>query len=90
LGSLSVDNGPVIETKVALLLDTGRLYFISLIIDEEGNLGDDGENYIEIGAGASFPSAGIRRYSGGEPNPKGSTATTFGDGAHVSATDFID
>lgn len=80
IGSLSVDDGSVIETKLALLLDTGRLYFISLTIDEEGNLEDHGESYIEIGAGCSFPSAGIRRYCGGDPVPKGSTATTFGEG----------
>jgi hypothetical protein len=72
---------------LALLLDTGRLYFISLTIDEEGNLEDHGESYIEIGAGVTFPSAGIRRYSGGEPAPKGATATTFGEGVYVSAAD---
>ena len=80
VGSLSVDDGSAIETKLALLLDTGRLFFISLTIDEEGNLEDHGESYIEIGAGVSFPSAGIRRYYGGDPVPKGSTATTFGEG----------
>ena len=50
IGSLSVDDG-AIETKLALLLDTGKLYFISLTIDDEGNLEDHGESYIEIGAG---------------------------------------
>ena len=64
IGSLSVDDGSAIETKLALLLDTGRLYFISLTIDEEGNLEDHGESYIEIGAGVSFPTAGIRKYCG--------------------------
>ena len=81
-----VDDGSIIETKLALLLDTGRLYFISLTIDEEGNLEDHGESYIEIGAGVSFPSAGIRRH-GGEPAPEGATATTFGEGVYVSAAD---
>mmetsp|Transcript_5230 Transcript_5230/g.11836 ORF Transcript_5230/g.11836 Transcript_5230/m.11836 type:complete len:3618 (-) Transcript_5230:38-10891(-) len=84
IGSLAVDDGSVIETKLALLLDTGRLYFISLTIDEEGNLEDHGESYIEIGAGVSFPSAGIRRYCGGDPVPKGSTATTFGEGVFLA------
>ena len=72
---------------MVLLLDTGRLYFVSLTIDEEGNLEDHGESYIEIGAGVSFPSAGIRRYSGGEPIPKDATATTFGEGVYVSSAD---
>jgi E3 ubiquitin-protein ligase UBR4 len=84
VGSLMVDDGSVIDTKLALLLDTGRLYFISLTIDEEGNLEDHGESYIEIGAGLSFPSAGIRRYSGGEPGVKGATATTFGEGVYLA------
>lgn len=84
IGSLMVDDGFVIYTKLALLLDTGRLYFISLRIDEEGNLEDHGESYIEIGAGLSFPSAGIRRYSGGEPGVKGATATTFGEGVYLA------
>jgi len=84
IGSLSVDDGSAIETKLALLLDTGRLYFISLTIDEEGNLEDHGESYIEIGAGITFPSAGIRRYCGGDPVPKGSTATTFGEGVFLA------
>ena len=84
IGSLSLDDTTVVETKLALLLDTGRLYFISLTIDEEGNLEDHGESYIEIGAGISFPSAGIRRYAGGDPVPKGSTATTFGEGVFLA------
>jgi len=84
VGSLMVDDGSVIDTKLALLLDTGRLYFISLTIDEEGNLEDHGESYIEIGAGLSFPSAGIRRYSGGEPGVLGATATTFGEGVYLA------
>lgn len=84
VGSLMVDDGSVIDTKLALLLDTGRLYFISLTIDEEGNLEEYGESYIEIGTGLSFPSAGIRRYSGGEPGVKGATATTFGEGVYLA------
>ena len=75
---------PIIETKLALLLDTGRLYFIDLIVDEYGNLEDQGENYIEIGAGVSFPTAGIRRYQGVEPAAKCSTSTTLGEGAQIS------
>ena len=84
IGTLAVDDCSAIETKLALLLDTGRLYFISLTIDEDGNLEDHGESYIEIGAGVSFPSAGIRRYCGGDPVPKGSSATTFGEGVYLA------
>ena len=84
IGSLPVDDSSVVETKLALLLDTGRLYFISLVIDEEGNLEDHGESYIEIGQGIQFPTAGIRRYAGGEPVSKGSTASTFGEGVILS------
>ncbi|KAL7543894.1 hypothetical protein ACHAXR_013387, partial [Thalassiosira sp. AJA248-18] len=84
IGSLAVDDCSAIETKLALLLDTGRLYFISLTIDEDGNLEDHGESYIEIGAGISFPSSGIRRYCGGDPVPKGTTATTFGEGVYLA------
>jgi len=84
VGSGADYDDPIIETKLALLLDTGRLYFIDLIVDEDGNLEDQGENYIEIGAGVSFPTAGIRRYQGAEPAAKGSTSTTLGEGAHLS------
>ncbi|KAL7555193.1 hypothetical protein ACHAWF_018842 [Thalassiosira exigua] len=55
------------------------MYFISLTIDEEGNLEDHGESYIEIGSGISFPSTGLRR-CGAEVLPKGSS-TSFGEGS---------
>jgi len=84
IGSGVEYDDPIIETKLALLLDTGRLYFIDLVVDEDGNLEDQGENYIEIGAGVSFPTAGIRRYQGVEPAAKSSTSTTLGEGAHLS------
>ena len=84
VGCLPVDDSSVVETKLALLLDTGRLYFISLVIDEEGNLEDHGESYIEIGQGVQFPTAGIRRYTGGEPASKGSASFTFGEGVYLS------
>lgn len=84
IGSLSVDDCSIIETKLALLLDTGRLYFINLTIDEEGNLEDHGESYIEIGSGVSWPSGGIRRYSGSEPIHGGATSTSFGEGAFLA------
>ena len=42
-----------------------------------------GETYIEIGSGTSFPSAGIRRYYGGEPSSAGSTSTTLGEGSSL-------
>jgi hypothetical protein len=42
-----------------------------------------GEAYIEIGSGCTFPSAGIRRYYGGEPCSEGSTATTLGEGTNL-------
>jgi hypothetical protein len=42
-----------------------------------------GETYIEIGSGISFPSAGIRRYYGGEPSSAGSTSTTLGEGVSL-------
>lgn len=73
----------ITETKLAILLDTGRLYFIALAVDEDGNLEDHGESYIEIGSGLSFPSGGVRRYLGGNPLPEGSKATTFGEGSVV-------
>lgn len=42
-----------------------------------------GETYIEVGSGTSFPSAGIRRYYGGEPSSAGSTSTTLGEGSSL-------
>ena len=83
IGDLLVDNGSTSETRLAILLDTGRLHFISLTIDEEGNLEDQGESYIEIGDGVSFPTGGIRRYCSGTVSPKGATASTFGEGLYL-------
>jgi len=68
------------RTKLAILLDNGRLHFIDLRIDEEGDLEDQGENFIECGAGLSFPSAGICRYGGCSPMGKGSTISSLGEG----------
>lgn len=73
-----------IRAKLALLLDTGRMHFIELAVDEDGDLEDQGENYIECGAGASFPSAGIRRYNGGSPMTRGSTTSTLGEGVFLT------
>ena len=84
VGSSVYHDDPIIETKLALLLDTGRLYFINLVIDEDSHLEDQGENYIEVGAGVSFPTVGIRKYQGADPMSKGSTSTTLGEGANVS------
>jgi len=83
IDGLLVNDGSDTETRLAILLDTGRLHFISLTIDEEGNLEDQGESYIEIGDGVSFPSAGIRRYCSGDVSPKGATATSFGEGLYL-------
>lgn len=83
IGGLLVDDGSFIETRLALLLDTGKLHFIGLAIDEEGNLEDQGESYIEIGDGVSFPIGGIRRYCSGAGSPSGATATTFGEGLYL-------
>ncbi len=82
IGGLLVDNG-TIETRLAILLDTGRLHFISLTIDEDGNLEDQGESYIEIGDGVSFPTGGIRRHCSGTVSPQGATASTFGEGLNL-------
>lgn len=83
IGGLLVDDGSVIDTRLAILLDSGRLHFISLTIDEEGNLEDQGESYIEIGDGVSFPTGGIRRYCSGTVSPKGATSTSFGEGLYL-------
>jgi hypothetical protein len=50
-----------IQTKLAILLDTGRLHFIQMSVDKNGHLEEQGETYIEIGSGASFSSAGKSR-----------------------------
>ena len=88
LGPLPLDDdcpsSSAVETKLSLLLDTGRIYFIVLSVDDEGNMEDHGESYIEIGSGVSFPTEGIRRYHGGDPQPSGSTATTFGEGVFIA------
>ncbi|KAL9190922.1 hypothetical protein ACHAXT_000628 [Thalassiosira profunda] len=83
IGPLCVDDH-VIETRLALILDTGRLYFLNLTVDEEGNLEDHGESYIEVGSGVSFPTGGIRRYNGSDPIHSGATSTSFGDGLFLA------
>ena len=82
--AMEAGNNSGVRAKLALLLDTGRMHFIDLTVDEDGILEDQGESYIECGAGASFPSAGIRRHCGGDPVAAGSTATTFGEGIILS------
>lgn len=84
VGALPVDDGSFVETKLALLLDTGRIYFITIAIDEEGNLEDHGESYIEVGQGVQFPTSGMRRYVGGEPVSSGSTSSTLGEGIYLT------
>eukprot|EP00804_Cyclotella_cryptica_P018056 CCRYP_008325-RE/>CCRYP_008325-RE protein AED:0.09 eAED:0.09 QI:596/0.96/0.92/1/1/0.92/26/363/4715 len=76
--NLSCSNG--VHKKLAILLDSGRLHFIDLYVDSDGALEDEGETYIEVGSGTTFPSTGIRRYFGGEPTSAGSTSTTLGEG----------
>jgi len=78
IGSLSAEDDCLVETRLALLLDTGRLFFLSLAVDGDGNLEEHGESYIETGQGYQFPTAGIRRYSDSAPASKGATSSTFG------------
>jgi len=66
--------------QLVLLLDTGRLSVTELRIDENGDLEDQGESYIECGDGLRFPIIGVKRVN---PSIQGSTSTSFGEGSSL-------
>jgi len=67
--------------KIFLLFDSGRIHGIDITFDSNSDLDDQGEIYIEAVGGLSFPTAGVKRYSGAVPGAAGSTSTTFGEGS---------
>ena len=69
--------------KMFLLFDSGRIHGIDIAFDSNCDLDDQGEIYIESIGGMSFPTAGVRRYSGAVPGAVDSVATTFGEGSSL-------
>jgi len=73
----------VVASKIILLFDTGRMHVVDLSIDCNGDLEDQGENYIDCGDGLSFPTSRIRRSDGACAEPIGSTSNSLGEGSFL-------
>lgn len=71
------------STGFALLFDSGRLQVVSLSVHSNGVLVDQGETYIDSVDTLSFPTEGVRRYSGATPGALGSRSSSFGEGASL-------
>ena len=69
--------------KIFLLFDSGRIHGIDIAFDSNSDLDDQGEIYIEAIGGLSFPTAGVRRYSGAVPGSADSKSTSFGEGSSL-------
>lgn len=67
------------KSKIAVLLDTGRLNFLTLTVDLNGKIEDGGDFTIGCEEGVSFPTEGIRR-CGLSAEPPGATARSLGEG----------
>jgi hypothetical protein len=67
--------------RIVILFDTGRLYMIDFALNSSGCLDCEGDISVEYGEGISFPIAGVKRYSGTNPEPAGSTAKSLGEGS---------
>jgi len=70
-----------VAKRIILLFDTGRLYMIDISLNSSGGLDCEGDISIEYGEGLSFPIAGVRRFSGTNPEPAGSTSKSLGEGS---------
>lgn len=69
--------------KMFLLFDSGRIHGVDIAFDSNSDLDDQGEIYIEAVGGLSFPTAGIRRYSGAVPGSADSKSTSLGEGSSL-------
>ncbi len=67
------------SSKIAVLLDTGRLNILTLTVDLNGNIEDGGDFTIGCEEGVSFPTEGIRR-CGLSAEPPGATTRSLGEG----------
>ena len=72
------------NAKMVLLFDSGRMHCIDITYDSNGDMDEQGEIYIESIDAVTFPTAGIRRYSGAGAGASGSVSSTFGEGQSLT------
>jgi hypothetical protein len=83
------DDDDTVENTLALrrifvLFDTGRLHIIDITLDSNGEFDCEGDVVsLEYGEGTSFPIAGVRRYTGTNPETAGTTSKSLGEGSSL-------
>ena len=77
------------KLKIFLLVDTGRLYEISVQLDSCGDIEDRGTVFLEqSGNCIDIPTHGIRPYAGTEVGNEGSTTRSMGEGSMLKFLNF--
>ena len=71
------------SSKIALLFDTGRMQFIDLSLNGNGEIIDEGEFDIDINSSVSFPTEGVTRDQGEDEDRACSAETSLGDGSNL-------
>jgi hypothetical protein len=71
------------SSKLALLFDTGRMQFLDLSLNWNGEIEDEGEFDIDLSSSISFPTEGARREQGEDVDRPFSTETSLGDGSNL-------
>ena len=71
------------SSKLALLFDTGRMQFLDLSLNWNGEIEDEGEFDIDLSSSISFPTEGAMREQGEDVDRPFSTETSLGDGSNL-------